>query len=158
VEAVKEMPAPGMQKPSLWGRRKTAPRHILGCSCCNGRDTSGSENQISWLQLDHLGGRRWRGHHTWAPQSDAASWTTRCDIHSHACLEVAHGDGLLPQRDLEGEGGVHGEGGIGTVIERVERGDNAAALDPDKAGAEEISWELARQLATQIVSKFQVLK
>jgi hypothetical protein len=31
------------------------------------------------------------------------------------------------------------EDGVGTVIERVERGDHAAAPDPDEAGAEEIS-------------------
>ncbi len=44
------------------------------------------------------------------------------------------------------------EGGIGIDVERVKRGDDIAALDPDEAGAEEISWEIAQQLATQIVS------
>jgi hypothetical protein len=41
---------------------------------------------------------------------------------------------------------------VGAVIERVERGDDPTAPDPDEAGAEEIRWELAQQLMTQIVS------
>jgi hypothetical protein len=66
---------------------------------------------------------------------------------------VAHGDDLLPRSNLEGEGtGSTVEGGIGIDIERVKRGNDTAALDPDEAGAEEISWEIAQQLATRIVS------
>jgi hypothetical protein len=37
---------PGRAKTSPQGRRKTVPRRILGCSCCNGEDTSRSENEI----------------------------------------------------------------------------------------------------------------
>ncbi len=44
------------------------------------------------------------------------------------------------------------EDGTGAVVERVEGGYIAVAPDPNGAGAEEISWELTRQLAVQIVS------
>jgi hypothetical protein len=43
------------------------------------------------------------------------------------------------------------EEGMGAVVEGMERGNNAAALDPDEVAVEEISWELAGQLVTQIV-------
>ncbi len=65
---------------------------------------------------------------------------------------MAHGDDLFPVPDLESEGsGSPTEDSIGAIIERVERGDHATVPDPDVAGAEEISREIARQLATQIV-------
>jgi hypothetical protein len=47
--------------------------------------------------------------------------------------------------------GSPAEDGVGAVIERAERGKHAAAQDPDKAGAKEISQELAQQLVAQIV-------
>jgi hypothetical protein len=57
---------------------------------------------------------------------------------------------LLP--NLEGKGvGSPVEKGMGAVVEGMERGNNAAALDPDEVAVEEISWELAGQLVTQIV-------
>ncbi len=60
--------------------------------------------------------------------------------------------GLLSLPDLESEGaGSPAEDGVGDVVEREKGGDNTAAPDPDEAGAEEISRELAGQLATQIV-------
>ncbi len=66
--------------------------------------------------------------------------------------EAAHGDDLLPRPDLESEGaGSPVEDRVGAIIVRVERGDPAAAPDPDKAGAEKISQELTRQLVTGIV-------
>ncbi len=36
---------PGCAKTSLRGRRKMVPGRILSCSCCDGGDTSGSENE-----------------------------------------------------------------------------------------------------------------
>jgi hypothetical protein len=38
---------PELAKTSLQGRRKTVPGQILGCSCCNGEDSSRSENKIA---------------------------------------------------------------------------------------------------------------
>jgi hypothetical protein len=35
----------GRAKTFPWGRRKTVSGHILGCSCCDGEDTSRTENQ-----------------------------------------------------------------------------------------------------------------
>jgi hypothetical protein len=68
-------------------------------------------------------------------------------------LEAAHSDALLPLPGMASEGmGSQAGDGVGPVVKRVEGGgDHAAAPDPDKAGAEEISWGLAEQLATQIV-------
>ncbi len=43
------------------------------------------------------------------------------------------------------------EDGVAALIERMEGGYDAAAQYPEKAGPEEISWELACQLAAQIV-------
>ncbi len=78
-----------------------------------------------------------------------ASWAARCGVHSRAHLEVARGDDLLPLPHLEGEGTESlAEDGVGAVIERVGRGDQNAVPDRDKVGTEEISWELAWQLAT----------
>ncbi len=87
-----------------------------------------------------------RGHYTWAQQSAAASRTARHGVRGHARLEAVHNDDLLSQPDLEGEGvGSLAEDGIGAIVERM-GGDDAATLDPDEAGAEDISWELALQL------------
>jgi hypothetical protein len=76
----------------------------------------------------------------------------RRGVHGRPGLEAAHGDDVLSLPDLEGEGaGSPAEDGVGAVIEGVERGNHATGPDPDEAGAEEISRELARQLATRIV-------
>ncbi len=40
-----ELPAWGVQKPPLQGRRKTVPGRILSCSCCDDEETNGSENE-----------------------------------------------------------------------------------------------------------------
>jgi hypothetical protein len=127
-------------------RRKTVPRQILGCSCCNGEAPSGSENETC-LEAAGPGGCR-----AWARQSAAASGAARQGVHGCAHLEAAHGDDLLSPPDLEGErAGSLAEDGIGAVIEGVERWNHASAPDPDEAGIEEISRKLAEQLATQIM-------
>jgi hypothetical protein len=69
---------------------------------------------------------------------------------------VAHIDDLLLWPDLDGEGARSPvEDGIEAVVEKVERGDSAATPGPDEAGAEEISRELTRQLATRNVGAFK---
>ncbi len=48
-----------------------------------------------------------------------------------------------------GEGAVSlAEDSVGAVVEGVERGNHAAAQDPDKARVEEVSRKIAGQLAT----------
>ncbi len=98
-------------------------------------------------------GGGWRGSHAWAWQSATASGAAGCGIHGHARLEVPHSYDLLPPLPgLESEGVRSlAEDGVGAIIERVEGGYHAAAPNPDEAVVEEISWELAGQLATRIV-------
>ncbi len=92
------------------------------------------------------------GHCSWARRSAAASWVAGSGVHSCTRLEAAHSNDLLPLPDLESEGaGSPVEDGVGAIIERVERGDNATTPDPNEAVAEEISQELAQQVATQIL-------
>jgi hypothetical protein len=106
---------------------------ILGCSYCGGGDTNGSKNKTRLVAAGPPG---------WAAaceaivpmQSAAALWTARPGVHGHAFLETAHGNDLLLQAELEGEGmGSPVEDGVGAVVERVKRGDNAAVSDPDEA-------------------------
>jgi hypothetical protein len=80
------------------------------------------------------------------------SGAVRRGIQSRARLEAAHSDDLLSLPDLEGEGaGSTAEDGVGAIVEGLKRRNHTAAPDPDEAGIEEISWKIARQLATQIV-------
>ncbi len=73
-----------------------------------------------------------------------ALWAARRGGHGRGCLEVAHGN-YLPLPDLESEGAGSPSGGWHRGRRRE------AAHDPDEAGAEDISLELAGQLATRIV-------
>ncbi len=116
----------------------------------------GLKTTPAWKQLDHLGGRRVAAGVTvapWARRSDTASGAARRGVHSRACLEAAHNNYLLLAH-VEGEGaGSPAKDGIGAVVEGMERENDAATPDPDKAGVEEVSWKLAGHLATQIVPK-----
>jgi hypothetical protein len=47
--------------------------------------------------------------------------------------------------------GSPAEDGIRAIVEGVERGNHATALDPDEESVEKVSQKLAGQLATQIV-------
>jgi hypothetical protein len=133
------------------------PGQILGCSCCDGGASSRSENKTCLVAAGPPG---WAvAGMTVTPgarRSAAVSWAARHGVHGRARLEAAHGDDLLPQPNLESEcAGSQVEDGVGTIVERVERGDHATAPDPDEAGAEEISWELAwcRELPWQLVTQ-----
>jgi hypothetical protein len=140
-------------KTSQRDRRKTVPRWIPGCSCCDGEETSGSENET---RLEAAGSPGWvAAGATIAPGSGGPPWhlglpgVASTAVHA---LRRAHGDDLLSLPDLEGEGvGSPAEHGIGAVVEGVEKRNHAALPDPDKAGIVEISRKLAGQLATQIV-------
>jgi hypothetical protein len=125
--------------------RKMVPSCIFGCSCC-----SGSENKTSLVAAGPPGCAA-------AGVSSAPGpgglCTARHGIRGRPCLETAHSDDLRLRPDLEGEGtGSQAEDGVKAVLERVGGGDNTTVPGPDEAGAEEISWELTRQLAAQIVS------
>jgi hypothetical protein len=71
-----------------------------------------------------------------------------CQVwHPRPCtLEVAHGDDLsLLNLESEGAGSL-AEDGLGAIVERMDR--ETTPPDPDETTTEEISWELAGQLAT----------
>ncbi len=100
----------------------------------------------AWWQLDHPGGQR----PAWPSRLGPAvcCGVVGCQVW-HPRLEATQGDDLLLLPDLESEGAAYPvEDNVGAVIERVKRGDHAATPDPDEAGAEEISQELAKQLTT----------
>jgi hypothetical protein len=80
------------------------------------------------------------------------SGVARRGVHGRARLESAHGDDLLSLPYLEGEGaGSLAEDGVETIVEGLERGtiplNDPDMPDQDETGNEEISRELAGQLA-----------
>jgi hypothetical protein len=76
----------------------------------------------------------------------------RLGIRSHAGLEAADNDDLVLGPNLDGEGaGYAAQNGVGAVIERLQRWDDAAMMDPDEGGGEELGWQLAGQLDARIV-------
>ncbi len=110
MEAEKELPAQGVQKPPRWVGEK---RFLGGFSVA----------PATMVEIPAVVGSSWHGRGAWARQSAAMSWAARRGIHGRACLEVAHGDNLLPLPDLEHEGvGPTAEDCVGAVKERVERG------------------------------------
>ncbi len=61
---------------------------------------------------------------------------------------------VVPGPDSDGEGaGPAAQNGIGAIVEQLERSDDAAVMDPDEGGAEELGWQLAGQLGARIVPK-----
>ncbi len=82
-----------------------------------------------------------------AQQLAAVSRAARCGVPFHAGLEADRDDIVQqPDPDVEG-GGSTLQDGVGTV----ERRDNTATTQPDKGGAQQLIWQLGRQLGTGIV-------
>jgi hypothetical protein len=57
----------------------------------------------------------------------------------HRCragLKAADGDHLVPRPNSDGEG-------VGAVVERLKGWNNAALMDPDEGGEEQLGWQLA---------------
>jgi hypothetical protein len=110
-------------------------------------------------------GDSWRGRHAWAWRSAAALWATRHGSHGGACLEVAHGNDLLPQPDLESEGaGSPAEDGVGSVVERIERGTMQLLRTQTRqalrilARSSLVSWRLKLCLGKEKAGAFKDLK
>jgi hypothetical protein len=144
VEARKELPARGVQKPpcrvgekQFQGEFSAAPDGMV-------KIPAGLRTRPAWWQLDRLGRQR--------PGSvcGGAPWAARHGVQSHARLEAAYGDCLLLQSNLEDEGaGSLAEDGIDAIVERVEKGDDTAVPDPTRralrksARSSLSSWQLA---------------
>ncbi len=69
-------------------------------------------------------------------------------------LKVVDGYGLVLGPDSDGEGaGSAAQNGVGAVMKRLERWDDAAMTDPDEGGGEELGQQLVGQLGTRIVPR-----
>ncbi len=67
-----------------------------------------------------------------------------------AGLEAADVDDLVPGPDSDGEGaGSVAHNGAGAIVERLKGWNDAAMMDPDEGGGEELGW----QLDTRIVAR-----
>ncbi len=87
-------------------------------------------------------------------RSAVATWAARCGVSGRAGLEAADGDDLIPGPDSDGEGaGSAAQDGVGAVVERLKGWDDAAPMDPDEGGEEEVAWQLVRQLGARIVPR-----
>ncbi len=129
VETMKALPVPGVQKPPrrvgkwLWDHLGAAPEQ-------KEKTPAGLKTRPPWL------------------------WAVRLGVRSRAGLQGAEGDDLIPGPDSDGEGtGSAVQNGAGAVVERLERWNDAALMDPDEGGREELHWQLARQLDTRIVPR-----
>ncbi len=82
----------------------------------------------------------------------AAMWAARRGVRGRASLEVADGNDPVPVPDLDGEGaGSTAQNGLRAIVERLKGWDDAAPMDPDEGGREELDWQLAGQPGARIV-------
>jgi hypothetical protein len=98
---------------------------------------------------DPLGG----GGTAWAlaRRSAVASRTARRGVCFSAGLKAADGDNIIPRPDPDGEGaGSQPHDRVGAVIGVVETRDDATATQPDEGVAQQLVWQLGRQLGTGI--------
>ncbi len=128
VETVKAFAGPGRAKTSSLGLKTVVGPSRGGGAEGEGEETSGSENKTCLAR---------------ARQSAAA---TRLGVRDHTGLEVAYGDDLIQGPNSDGKGaGSATQNGIGAVVERLERWNDAATTDPDKGGTEHC-WQLGARI------------
>ncbi len=78
----------------------------------------------------------------------AASRTARCGVRFRAGLEAADGDDLVPRLDPDREGARSTpQDGVGAAVGAVERRHDAAAVQPDGVGAQQLGWQLGTGIA-----------
>ncbi len=71
-----------------------------------------------------------------------------------ASLKAADGDHLVLQPDSDCEGAEAGaQNRIGAVVERLKGWNQAALMDPDEGGGEQLGWQLAGQVSARIVPR-----
>ncbi len=87
-------------------------------------------------------------------QMRAATRAARCGIHSCASLKAADSDHLILRPDSDGEGeGAAVQDRIGAVVERLKGWNQAAPMDPDEGGGEQLGWQLTGQVGARIVPR-----
>jgi hypothetical protein len=70
-----------------------------------------------------------------------------------ASLEAAHGDHLVPRPDSDGEGaGAAVQDHVGVIVELLKGWNQAAPMDQDEGGGEQLGWQLDGQVGAKIVS------
>jgi hypothetical protein len=86
-------------------------------------------------------------------------------IRSRAGLEVADGNNLVPGPDSDGEGlGSVAQNGVGAIVERLQRWNDAAMTDADKGGRSNLagsslgSWALELCLGKEKAGAFEVFE
>jgi hypothetical protein len=150
VEAGKEQPAWGVQKPRSWGWEKMVPMRLLDSSCYEGVETRGLDYETH-LCVERLPQRAVAALDTMLALGGQPR-TAWCGIHAHAWPQRADGDDLVPGPDSDGEGaGATVQDSVGAVVGLLHGRDDAAAADPDKGGTEEVPRELLWQLAARVV-------
>jgi hypothetical protein len=87
-------------------------------------------------------------------RSAAVTRAARRGVRGRASLEAADGDHLVPRPDSDGEGaGFTAQNGVGAVVEQLKRWNQAAPMDPDEGGGEQLGWQLAGQVGARIVPR-----
>jgi hypothetical protein len=78
----------------------------------------------------------------------------RCGVRGRASLKVADSNHLVPRPDSDGEGaGAAAHDRVGAVVERLKGWNQAASMDPDEGGGEQLGWQLTGQVGARIVPR-----
>jgi hypothetical protein len=87
-------------------------------------------------------------------RSATATRAARRGVRGRASLEAADGNHLVPRPDSDGEGaGAAAQNRVGAVVERLKGWNQAAPMDPDEGGREQLGWQLAGQVGAGIVPR-----
>ncbi len=82
------------------------------------------------------------------------TWAARRGVRGCAGLKAADGDHLVPRPNSDGEGaGAAAQNRVGAVVEQLKGWNQAASMDPDEGGGEQLGWQLAGQLGDRIVPR-----
>jgi hypothetical protein len=89
---------------------------------------------------------------TW--RSAAATRAARRGVRGRTSLKAADSDHLVLRPNSDGEGeGAAAQDHVGAVVERLKGWNQAAPMDPDKEGGEQLGWQLAGQVGARILPR-----
>ncbi len=111
VEAAKEQPSWGVQKPPCRYGKKRFPG-----VCSAAPEVAGKvQKPTCLLPADQSGG--WFDRHASPRQSAAVSWTARFGVWVHTGFELDDGDDFIPGPNSDGEGaGPAAQGDVGAIV------------------------------------------